>query len=91
MDPRQAPVGAVPCLPLLRLDLDAPRLGEVLRLPPLVAVSHPVICCRDLDSVPFENLIDLELIKILETIIEGSDLTLLCVDPMCLVRHFLSL
>ena len=91
MDPRQAPVGAVPCLPLLHLDLDAPRLGEVFRLPPLVAVSDSVICYRDLDSVPFENLIDLELIKILETIIEGSDLTLLCVDPMCLVRHFLSL
>ena len=91
MDPRQAPVGAVPCLPLLRLDLDAPRLGEVLRLPPLVAVSHPVICCWDLDSVPLENLIDLKSIQILEKKIQGSDMTLLCVDPMCLVRHFLSL
>ena len=65
MDPRQAPVSDVRCLPLLRFDLDAPRLGEVLRLPPLVAVSYSVICCRDLDSIPLENLIELESIKIL--------------------------
>ena len=46
---RETLVGAFPSL---RLDLDAPRLSEILWLPPLGAAPHSAPCGGDLDSVP---------------------------------------